>query len=165
MGTRAIIRRIGTTRAVAVDPNNPDRVFIGTFDVMVRDAHGHTSCLTIPPAAILIAEALRITLCTWIITLSRSCLARRAYCCSKEMTVASHGTTNADTDNVHDSIATWFNMDNGLEHDRILRRRHQRQLCQLPRHLWQLEAPRTTDLARSPSPAPRLGLCSMADGT
>ena len=67
-------------QAVAVDPNNPDRVFISTFDVWFATRTG-TSPLTIPPAAIPIAVV--PVLCMWINTLSHFFLVPQASCCNR----------------------------------------------------------------------------------
>ena len=61
-------------QGIAVDPNNPDRVFFDTFDVWFATRTGTSGMI---PLAVILTAAAQV-LCTWTSTLSPSCPARRA---------------------------------------------------------------------------------------
>ena len=95
-------------QGVAVDPNNPDRVFFDTFDVWFATRTGtvwnDTTCGYSYPGA--------QVRCTWTNMRSRSYPARPAFWLLGNDGGA-HGTTNADAA-TQTIDPTWFNMDTGI---------------------------------------------------
>ena len=95
-------------QGVAVDPNNPDRVFFDTFDVWFATRTGtvwnDTTCGY--------SGAAPQVPCMWTNTRSPSCLVRPAFWLLGNDGGA-HGTTNADIVN-QTTDPTWFNMDTGI---------------------------------------------------
>ena len=94
---------------MAVDPNNPDRVFIRHLRRLVRPTRTGTSFNDLTCGYSCSGSAVR---CTWTSTRWPSCPARPASCwLGNDGGV--HGTTNANAA-VVDVDPTWFNMDTGL---------------------------------------------------
>ena len=109
-------------QGIAVDPNNPDRVFFDTLRRLVCNAH--RNCLERYHLRLFRRES--------------TSRARGPTCARVRAWLVQYfdighdggvnGTTNADVVN-QTTDPTWFNMDHWYQHDRVLFRRYQRQFC------------------------------------